>query len=357
MVSVATWALFASLCSMLMPQLENSNFNSNCPLLTLFFPPDNLQTIGILSMNRWEKVPNNKNSGCCSSSRLHHLHTLSRGWTDSQDTAARGNCPFWSSLLLCVSTIQINSPIDRHFSSCAVNNVLWNSFFSGNSRERLNFCLRISGRHEMFSALFENLLPPTHFPPELFRPRDSFSLLSPTSHSLIIDFRFHPVFSIFQFQLWEMDDLADCREVFAYFDSKGDERISVQQVFNSIFYFFNPKFIFQVGDVLRALGQNPTEAEIHKCVGSFDREARLSFEDFVPIFQSVSKNRFVANFQLINFNFYIISVKSTPLRSSSRGCRISTRRETEWSMSQSSDTCSPLLVGFWVNIIKKLIYK
>uniref|UniRef100_A0A8R1DJK9 EF-hand domain-containing protein n=1 Tax=Caenorhabditis japonica TaxID=281687 RepID=A0A8R1DJK9_CAEJA len=74
-----------------------------------------------------------------------------------------------------------------------------------------------------------------------------------------------------------MDDLADCREVFAYFDSKGDERISVQQV----------------GDVLRALGQNPTEAEIHRCIGSFDREARLSFEDFVPIFQSVSKNRFV----------------------------------------------------------------
>ncbi|EPB76202.1 EF hand [Ancylostoma ceylanicum] len=71
------------------------------------------------------------------------------------------------------------------------------------------------------------------------------------------------------------EQLADCREVFCYFDSRGDEKISVQQV----------------GDVLRALGQNPTEAEISRCCGSYEKEARLSFEDFVPIFQSVSKNR------------------------------------------------------------------
>lgn len=45
------------------------------------------------------------------------------------------------------------------------------------------------------------------------------------------------------------DNLADCREIFCYFDSKGDEKINVAQV----------------GDVLRALGQNPTEAEIRKC--------------------------------------------------------------------------------------------
>ncbi|VDO66723.1 unnamed protein product [Heligmosomoides polygyrus] len=71
------------------------------------------------------------------------------------------------------------------------------------------------------------------------------------------------------------DQLADCREVFSYFDSRGDEKISVQQV----------------GDVLRALGQNPTEADIGRCCAAFEKEARLSFEDFVPIFQSISKNR------------------------------------------------------------------
>ncbi|KJH50518.1 transcription initiation factor IID, subunit [Dictyocaulus viviparus] len=48
---------------------------------------------------------------------------------------------------------------------------------------------------------------------------------------------------------------------------------------------------FHVGDVLRALGQNPTEAEIGRCCAAYEKEARLSFEDFVPIYQSVSKNR------------------------------------------------------------------
>uniref|UniRef100_A0A914MM89 EF-hand domain-containing protein n=2 Tax=Meloidogyne incognita TaxID=6306 RepID=A0A914MM89_MELIC len=71
------------------------------------------------------------------------------------------------------------------------------------------------------------------------------------------------------------DQLAECREIFCYFDSKGDEKINVKQV----------------GDVLRALGQNPTEAEIHKCCENWTNpEARISFEEFVPIYQAVSKN-------------------------------------------------------------------
>jgi myosin light chain 6 len=42
--------------------------------------------------------------------------------------------------------------------------------------------------------------------------------------------------------------LADCRDVFCCFDSKGDEKINVKQI----------------GDVLRALGQNPTQLQIKK---------------------------------------------------------------------------------------------
>ncbi|KAK6102644.1 myosin, putative [Brugia malayi] len=72
------------------------------------------------------------------------------------------------------------------------------------------------------------------------------------------------------------EQLSECREVFCYFDSKGDERIGVTQV----------------GDVLRALGQNPTEAEIQKCCSHWtDPETRITFEDFVPIYQSVNKCR------------------------------------------------------------------
>ena len=86
------------------------------------------------------------------------------------------------------------------------------------------------------------------------------------------------------------DQLADCREIFCYFDSKGDEKINVAQV----------------GDVLRALGQNPTEAEIQKCCEHWTdpgeshflnlsymkfTDSRISFEEFVPIYQTVNKNR------------------------------------------------------------------
>lgn len=45
------------------------------------------------------------------------------------------------------------------------------------------------------------------------------------------------------------EQLSDCREIFCYFDTKGDEKIYVKQV----------------GDVLRSLGQNPTEKEIQTC--------------------------------------------------------------------------------------------
>ena len=72
------------------------------------------------------------------------------------------------------------------------------------------------------------------------------------------------------------EQLSECREVFCYFDSKGDEKIAVSQV----------------GDVLRALGQNPTDAEIRKCCSHWtDPDIRITFEDFVPIYQQVNKNR------------------------------------------------------------------
>lgn len=85
------------------------------------------------------------------------------------------------------------------------------------------------------------------------------------------------------------EQLSDCREIFCYFDTKGDEKIHVKQV----------------GDVLRSLGQNPTEAEIQKCCDHWKNsgknfilfyfthflDTRISFEDFVPIYQTVNKSR------------------------------------------------------------------
>ena len=83
--------------------------------------------------------------------------------------------------------------------------------------------------------------------------------------------------------------IAESREVFAYFDARGDDRIAVSQV----------------GDVLRALGQNPTESEVAKCTETwrdkgcnyrthhsteaFNSEQRITFEEFLPIYQSINK--------------------------------------------------------------------
>lgn len=74
--------------------------------------------------------------------------------------------------------------------------------------------------------------------------------------------------------------IQELQETFNIFDSKGDGMIAVKQV----------------GDVLRAMGQNPTEADIAKCLsGTAQEEAgpegRLSWETFLPILQSVNKGK------------------------------------------------------------------
>lgn len=47
----------------------------------------------------------------------------------------------------------------------------------------------------------------------------------------------------------------------------------------------------QLGDVLRALGQNPTEAEVKKCCSQLKAEERIAFDVFLPILQSVVRNK------------------------------------------------------------------
>merc|ERR1712168_625375 len=71
------------------------------------------------------------------------------------------------------------------------------------------------------------------------------------------------------------DQVEDFKEVFQLFDTKGDGLIQVSQV----------------GEVLRALGQNPTEGEVRKLVQSSQTggpDSRLTFETFLPLLQTVS---------------------------------------------------------------------
>ncbi|CAL1545508.1 unnamed protein product [Lymnaea stagnalis] len=74
---------------------------------------------------------------------------------------------------------------------------------------------------------------------------------------------------------WSEDDIIEAKEIFSMFDDKGDDKIPASSI----------------GDVLRANNQNPTELEIKKCGYSQNPAARISFETFFPILQTISKNR------------------------------------------------------------------
>lgn len=71
------------------------------------------------------------------------------------------------------------------------------------------------------------------------------------------------------------DQISECQETFSLFDNKGDGKI----------------YAHQLGEVLRAMGQNPTEAEVKKCGFHQDPDRRISFEMFLPILNTISKNR------------------------------------------------------------------
>lgn len=59
------------------------------------------------------------------------------------------------------------------------------------------------------------------------------------------------------------------QEAFQLFDNRGDGKIHVAQI----------------GDALRALGQNPTESDVKKYTQQHKPDERVSFEVFLPIYQ------------------------------------------------------------------------
>lgn len=71
------------------------------------------------------------------------------------------------------------------------------------------------------------------------------------------------------------DQLAEFQEAFNLFDNRGDGKIQQQQI----------------GECLRALGQNPTETDVKKFTMQLKPDDRVSFEVFLPIYQAISKQR------------------------------------------------------------------
>jgi len=74
------------------------------------------------------------------------------------------------------------------------------------------------------------------------------------------------------------DQILEFQECFYLFDTKGDAKIPMKMV----------------GEVLRALGQNPTESEVKRLVQSTCQgkpEDRVTFEQFLPMLQTVSSRQ------------------------------------------------------------------
>lgn len=72
-------------------------------------------------------------------------------------------------------------------------------------------------------------------------------------------------------------DVDDCKEVFLLYDRVGDSKIQVDDV----------------GEVLRALGSNPTQSELAKMEQQFKlkKDKRITFDQFWPVFQATKARK------------------------------------------------------------------
>ncbi|XP_066929043.1 myosin-2 essential light chain-like isoform X1 [Clytia hemisphaerica] len=86
-------------------------------------------------------------------------------------------------------------------------------------------------------------------------------------------------------QMWEY------RDTFSLFDKQGDGKIECGDI----------------GDILRALGCNPTQAEVKKIVADIDSsgQKRITFEEFIPIFHTMSKKKSSCGFEAFSEGFRI----------------------------------------------------
>ncbi|XP_062907573.1 myosin light chain 3, skeletal muscle isoform-like isoform X2 [Mobula hypostoma] len=75
------------------------------------------------------------------------------------------------------------------------------------------------------------------------------------------------------------DELADFKEAFLLFDRTGNSKITLSQV----------------ADVMRALGQNPTNAEVKKILNNPSAEEltgkAIDFDQFLPMLQAMANHK------------------------------------------------------------------
>ncbi|XP_069790163.1 myosin light chain 3, skeletal muscle isoform-like isoform X2 [Narcine bancroftii] len=81
------------------------------------------------------------------------------------------------------------------------------------------------------------------------------------------------------------DELADFKEAFLLFDRTGNSKITYSQV----------------ADVMRALGQNPTNSEVKKILSNPSAEEManksIDFDQFLPMLQTMANNKDQGSFE------------------------------------------------------------
>ena len=79
------------------------------------------------------------------------------------------------------------------------------------------------------------------------------------------------------------EQIAEFKEAFALFDKNGDGSITTKVLLNRI---------QELGTVMRSLGQNPTEAELHDMINEVDANGNgtIDFPEFLSLMA-----RFVAS--------------------------------------------------------------
>ena len=73
------------------------------------------------------------------------------------------------------------------------------------------------------------------------------------------------------------DDIEDFRDAFSLFDKVGDGKVECREI----------------GNIMRALGLNPTESAVQKIVDDIDStgEKRIPLEEFVPLYHEQTKKK------------------------------------------------------------------
>lgn len=75
------------------------------------------------------------------------------------------------------------------------------------------------------------------------------------------------------------EQIAEFKEAFSLFDKDGDGTITTKELGLIIIklIFFNLKwFSFEIGTVMRSLGQNPTEAELQDMINEVDADGEFN---------------------------------------------------------------------------------